>query len=78
MTFGLVDKAPQDECTVDITPRRLQNFRLHRSDRLRWTNRSLAAEREVQSGAVEVDQHGLVTIEGVRVTKGRSRIRVSY
>ena len=27
MTVGLIDRAPQDSCTVDITPRRVQRFK---------------------------------------------------
>jgi len=36
MTVGLVDQAPQDECTVDITPRRLQQFRPISTTSLSW------------------------------------------
>ena len=77
MTVGLVDKAPRDECTVNITPRRLQQFQPKPDQRLRWTNSSASDNREIQTGLATVDRHGLVTLEGVRVTQGQNRIRVS-
>jgi pimeloyl-ACP methyl ester carboxylesterase len=76
MTVGLVDKAPQDGCTVDMTPRRLQRFQPRPGERLQWKNSSLGDGGEIQTGQATVDQHGLITLEKVNVTKGKNRIRV--
>jgi pimeloyl-ACP methyl ester carboxylesterase len=75
MTVGLIDKAPKDTCTVDITPRRLQAFKPRPDQAVRWTNRA-ADGSVVQSGAVKADAHGLVTLPDVRVGKGKNRIRI--
>lgn len=77
MTVGLVEQAPQDECTVHITPRRLQQFHPKSGEHLRWNNRSIHDERTIQSGEARVDEYGLVTLEHVRVTQDRHRIVIS-
>jgi len=77
MTVGLIDKAPRDECTVDLTPRRCRKFKPKPGQMLKWTNASLRDNREIQTGSAKVDKWGLVTIEKLRVAKGRNRIRVS-
>jgi len=77
MTVGLVEKAPRDECTVNVTPRRRQQFKPQTGQRLRWTNTAMKDKREIQTGRVTVDQLGLITLEGVRVTKGKNRITIS-
>ncbi len=73
ITVGLSKDAPEKECTVDVTPRRLQLLKAKPGERFRWTNRS--AGKEVQSGTARADQHGLVTIEKVRVGKETNRIQ---
>ena len=77
MTVGLIDKAPRDECTVDLTPRRCRKFKPKPGQMLKWTNASLRDNREIQTGSAKADKWGLVTIEKLRVAKGRNRIRVS-
>ncbi len=77
MTVGLVDEAPEEKCTVDITPRRLQKFRTEPGQRLQWTNTSLSDNREIQTGQATVDEHGLITLENISVMPGRNRIRLS-
>jgi hypothetical protein len=76
MTVGLVDKAPQESCTVNITPRRVQQFKLAPGTRLHWSTKSLSEDREVQSGQVTVDELGLITLPQVMVGKGKHRIAV--
>ncbi len=46
LTVGLVEQAPSDQCTVDITPRRVQRFRPKPGSKVSWTNvsRRLRAE----------------------------------
>lgn len=67
--------APADSSTVDLTPRRCRRFSAEPGERLRWTNAFLGEGREV-SGEATADRFGLVTIEGLTVTKGRNRIGV--
>ncbi len=76
ITLGLVENAPAADCTVDITPRRLQALKLKPGQSVQWTKKSLAREEQVQTGRAVADQHGLVTLEKVRVAKGSTRIVV--
>ncbi|KPK83808.1 MAG: hypothetical protein AMJ81_07225 [Phycisphaerae bacterium SM23_33] len=68
--------APKEECTVDMTPRRCQNFKAAPGERFKWTNTSVPDGKEVQSGAAVADQLGLVTLEQVKVAKGKNRIKI--
>jgi dienelactone hydrolase len=77
VTAYLIRDAPAEGCSVDVTPRRCRVFRARPGEKFRWTNTSVAAGREVQSGEVAADAHGRVTLERVEVTKGKNRIRVS-
>ncbi len=74
MTVGLASDAPQDHCTVDITPRRCSAFKAKAGAKFKWTNTSLADNKPVQKGEVAADQWGLVTIKKAVVTKGKNRI----
>jgi pimeloyl-ACP methyl ester carboxylesterase len=76
MTLSLIEKAPKDQCTVDVTPRRLQQLKPKPGRQLRWTNTSLSENRQIQAGQVTADRYGLVTLKGVRVGKGKNRIEV--
>jgi len=76
MTVGLIEKAPRDECTVDVTPRRLQQFKLPPGQQVKWTNGTPGSDEPIQSGEATADRWGLVTLEKVRVTKGTNRIRI--
>jgi pimeloyl-ACP methyl ester carboxylesterase len=73
MTLLLVDNAPQEGCTVHVTPRRCQQFKTKAGEKVRWANR--AADGSVLGeGAVVADPHGLVTIPDVVVTKAGNRL----
>ena len=76
MTVELIDKAPKDLCTVDITPRRLQQLKPKPGQQLKWTNTPLGRDRQVQAGQVTADRYGLITLKAVRVSKGENRIVV--
>jgi hypothetical protein len=67
--------APTDSATMDITPRRCQKFKPMPGETFKWVNEN--GGKEIQSGQVTADNWGLVTLEGVKVTTGRSRIRVT-
>jgi len=74
MTVGVGPKAPKAVAVVDVTPRRCQQFRLNPSEKLLWENTSLFDDKIVESGKVIADQWGLVTLEGVTISKGMNRL----
>jgi hypothetical protein len=74
ITVALIQTTPEKRCTVDITPRRLQQFRSQPNQKLRWSNVSEA--KTAQSGEVIADEWGLVTLEKVVIVKAGSRISI--
>ncbi len=66
----------EDECTVDFTPRRCRDFKAKSGEKFAWTNTELKGGKVVQSGTAEADQWGLVTIEKVKVSKSKNRVRI--
>ena len=78
MTIGLVEKAPEDACTANITPRRVQQFKPAPGTQIKWTNTSVDTGREIQSGQAVVDDLGLITLPDVRIEKGKNRIAIGF
>jgi len=74
MTIALTEKAPKDQCTVDITPRRLQQFKSQPMQKFRWNN--LSGGKKVQSGELTADKPGLLTIKRITITKTGNRIAI--
>ena len=86
----LAGQPPLPECTVDLTPRRCRKLIARPGEKLAWTNtlrlsdaqkrkaveagNTPPAERRIQSGTATADQHGLVTIRGLKVTTARHRV----
>jgi pimeloyl-ACP methyl ester carboxylesterase len=77
MTVGLVDQAPRDTATVDITPRRRQQFKANPGEPFNWSNVSLDTNRVVQSGQSVADKWGLVTLPKVMVGKTKNRVSIT-
>jgi hypothetical protein len=77
ITVWIAPAARESDCTVDLTPRRCQAFRPKPGDTFRWTNRPVKADQALQSGEVEADRWGLVTLKAVRVTKQKHQIVIS-
>jgi len=77
MTVGLIDAASRDVSTVDITPRRLQAFRVGPGEMVRWANTSLYDNKVIQSGEATADKWGLITLPNVSVSKSKNRIKLS-
>ncbi len=85
ITVLLDEAAPLPECTVDLTPRRVQNFRAKGGEEFTFTNALLPQEskgaasagKAVQSGNALADRWGLVTIKGLRVTTARHRVVIA-
>jgi hypothetical protein len=75
MTVGLTDTAPKDQCTVDITPRRLQSLKILPNQTYKWNN--TCEGKVIQTGAATADKYGLVTIRGALVNKKTNRITIS-
>ena len=76
MTVALAGDAPQESCTVDVTPRRCTAFKPKAGDKFAWTNKSVADGRSVESGKITADEWGLVTVKQVTVTKGKNRLEI--
>ena len=66
-----------ENCTVDMTPRFCQKFRISAGEKFRWRNKSVADSRVVQNGTVKADKYGLVTLKQLRVTKGKNRVSIT-
>jgi hypothetical protein len=76
MTIGLIDAAPKDVSSVDITPRRLQSLKANPGERLEWTNTSLPSRQVIQSGEAVADQWGLITLQDITVDKDKNRVKL--
>jgi len=63
-----------DSLTVDVTPRRLQLFHPASGAHIDWTAKRLADGAIVQTGSVNVDALGLVTIPQVKVYHSGTRL----
>jgi len=77
MTIGLIDQAPRDTATVDITPRRRQRFKAQPGEAFTWSNVSLDTNKVIQSGQVIADKWGLVTLPKVFVSKRQNRLSIT-
>jgi pimeloyl-ACP methyl ester carboxylesterase len=72
MVVALLPISPRPTATVDVTPRRLQQFKLHPGDRVVWTNS--VGGSVVQRGDAIADKWGLVTLPQVEISRGGNRI----
>ncbi len=77
MTIYLLDKAPKDSCTVDITPRRLQHFVVEKEHKYYWRNINMKTKVVIQEGTITPDKYGLLTIPQAIITKNANRILIS-
>ena len=55
--------------TCDITPWRLQRFKVVKGRKILWTNRKVASGQLLQAGIAEGDDRGLVTVRGFLVDR---------
>ena len=74
LTVAIIDKAPEEFCLVDITPRRLQQFKPAPFENYLWENIDNATGKIIESGQVTADSNGIVTLPQVKVTKNTNRI----
>jgi hypothetical protein len=75
MTVYLVPECPEQECTVDLTPRHRKQFNPKPGTKLKWENKDLKTGKAV-SGDIEVDKWGLVTLKELVITKNKNRVKI--
>ena len=75
MRISVVEGAPKPEAAADVTPRRLQRFKLKPGDRVAWTGS--VGNSIVQQGELVADQWGLVTLPQVQIKPGGTRITLT-
>jgi len=68
--------------TVDMTPRRLQHFRPKPGQRLKWMTEPIRHPKDekppqARSGTVTVDEHGLITLKGLKIPQGGLVVKIS-
>jgi predicted esterase len=72
LAVTLSNDLAKTDMTVDVTPRRCQQFKPRPGDQLRWTSSTGG------SGTVTADQHGLVTVPSVVIQAGKgTRLMIS-
>lgn len=76
VTVVLADTAPRDECRVDLTPRRLQQFRTPAGRPFVYTVTSLPAGRQLARGEAVADRWHLLTLPQIPLVKGPTRVRI--
>ena len=62
--------------TVDVTPRRAQQFHPAPGTKARWRNLRVSDGSEVQSGTVSADVFGLMTVTNLTVSPAGNRLRL--
>lgn len=75
MTMYLPSTAPQDSATADMTPRRLQKFKVIPGVKYKWQDTQEGIV--VKSGVIEPDADGLLTIPSLIITKSQNRISIA-
>ncbi|MFH1322026.1 MAG: prolyl oligopeptidase family serine peptidase [Bacteroidota bacterium] len=69
IALRLENSAPADTATADITPRRLQQFKVQKNYSYDWENVQLSSNTIIQRGNVMPDKYGLITIQSFTITK---------
>ncbi len=77
MTVYVTGDCMENNCTVDVTPRHLKQFKPTAGQTFKWTNTTLADGKTIGSGTVKTDKWGLITLDQVTVTKGRNRLKIT-
>jgi len=77
MTVTLAAGAPKDGCRVDITPRRLQKMAVKPGARFIATVVDVSGGKELWRGTATADEHGLLTLRQIPLTKGNNRVKIA-
>jgi len=67
---------PLDSAFVDVTPRRLHNFEITAGEIYSWENVQMPDSLIIQSGTVEVDAFGLITVQDFKITNESNWLRL--
>jgi len=59
-----------------VTPRRCQRFKTPPGRQCKWTLRPLNDKQVLQQGIAVADQWGLVTLDGVKLTRQKVRLSI--
>jgi hypothetical protein len=76
MTVILQASAPKGECKVDLTPRRLQNFKTPKGAKFAYTVADVKGAGEPTKGQAVADDLGLLTLRQIPLVKGENRVRI--
>ncbi|MFO7900044.1 MAG: hypothetical protein R6V58_13410, partial [Planctomycetota bacterium] len=76
MTVFLTAGAPKPDCTVDLTPRRLQQFKTPKGSKFAYTVTDVQENKPLAQGTVTADKHDLITLRQIPVTKTRVRVKI--
>jgi len=74
ITLRIEEWSDQDEGTADVTPRRVQKFQVQPGETVKYRVLSSAEGAVLASGEVVADEHGLVTVRAVPLTKSGTRL----
>ncbi len=77
MTVVLKANAPKDACKVDLTPRRVQQFRTPKATTFRFTVTDVQTGKVAHTGSATADEHGLLTLKQIPLVKGRNRVKIA-
>ncbi len=71
----LQEKCAAESATMIVTPRRCQRFKAEPGAKYSWT--LTESEKTVSKGTAVADQWGLVTAEGIELTKQPRRLKIT-
>ena len=77
MTVILQDRAPKDECKVDLTPRRVQQFKTPKGAKCAYTVTAVKDGRELAKGEATADDLDLLTLKQIPLVKGENRVKIA-
>lgn len=72
--YEIIVRSTDGDQSVDITPRRLQQFEVTPGRTYSWRNIRRIDDQMVQGGIVRADDDGLITIQGFQVTTGSGNL----
>ncbi|MBI9099277.1 MAG: hypothetical protein JEY91_12400 [Spirochaetaceae bacterium] len=75
MVVALTEEAPENTCTVNITPRRCQQFSPSSGTSVTWKAENLSSGI-IQTGTAQVDTWGLITLDDVNVSKDKVKVTI--
>ena len=76
MTVILKPNAPKDECKVDLTPRRLQQFKTPKGAKFAYTVTDESG-KQLSQGTASADELDLLTLKQITLQKGKNRVKIA-